>query len=423
MEEITKKISGDRVIWVMVILLAAFSILAVYSSTGSLAYKKQNGNTEFYLLKHGGILLVGFILMYLTYRIPYHYFSKYASYALIFAIVLLMYAIIYASITGRSINNSYRFIMLPFLHVTFQPSDIAKVALIAYIARIMNQKQAVLSKFKEGFWHVLWPVGLICLLVLPGNFSTAALIFIVAFVIFIMGNAYWKHLVILLFSGLILAFSVITVGQEFPNLLPRATTWSNRVINFVKGDELQAEQRLNDPDYQQSEQAKIAIATGGLFGKAPGKSIQRNFLPSAFSDFIWAVIIEEYGLILGGFGLMFIYLIILYRGIRIALACPTIFGTLLAFGITFSIIVQAFVNMAVACGLIPVTGQTLPMISMGGTSIWFTCIMFGMLQSIAKGDKKIDNIQEQHSEENSKEIEDAEEIEENVEIGIEEAVV
>ena len=405
MAEITKKISGDRVIWVMVILLAAFSILAVYSSTGSLAYKKQNGNTEFYLLKHGGIILVGFILMYLTYRIPYHYFSKYALYGLIGAIALLIYAII----NGKTINESYRFIEIPMTHITFQPSDIAKVALYAYIARILNQKQEVLPKFKEGFWHLLWPVGLVCLLVLPGNFSTAALIFLVAFAMFIVGNAYWKHLLILLLSGLILAVSVITIGQEFPNLLPRATTWSDRIVDFVKGDELDAVERLNDPDYQQSEQAKIAIATGGLFGKAPGKSIQRNFLPSAFSDFIWAVIIEEYGLILGGISLMMIYLIILYRGIKIALACPTIFGTLLAFGITFSIILQAFINTAVAAGLMPVTGQTLPMVSMGGTSIWFTCIMFGMLQSIARGDKKIDIVQEEKLVENTEE-----KIEENI---------
>lgn len=380
MEE-SKRITGDRVIWFMVILLAGFSLLAVYSATGSLAFMKQKGNTEFYLIKHGLIILFGLGLMYAVHLIPYHYFAKASILGMAISIPLLLY-----TITGdTSINEAKRWIKIPWINLTFQSSDLAKIALLTYLAWVLHKKQEIIKDFKKGFLPALWPAVVVCLLIFPSNFSTAAIIFAVAFVMYLMGRVPLKYLAQLVVAGLLFLSLAVAVGKNFPDVLPRAGVWADRIISFVTGSDKDIEARLEDPEYQQSEKAKIAIASGGLTGKMPGKSIQRNFLPSAYSDFIYAIIIEEYGFMIGGVLLVLIYLILLFRGIHISLTSKTVFGALLAFGITFSIVFQALINMAVAVGIAPVTGQTLPMLSMGGTSIWFTCISLGMLQSIARG--------------------------------------
>lgn len=380
MDNLAPKVSGDRTIWVVTIILSVISLLVVYSASGSLAFASRGGSAEYYLLKHGLITLAGLALMYVVHKIPYRRFANLSLYVLLLAIILLVFTLF----SDTSINEAKRWIKIPFIGLTFQTSELAKVALIAYVARELHRRQDMLRSFKNGFVYVLWPVIVVALLILPGNFSTSALILLVSFMMFMVGRVYWKHLLALMVAGIILMTSVIVIGKNFPKVFPRAATWNERIMGFLEPKPQDVAARLADPDDFQQEQARIAIANGGLLGLGPGKSIQRNFLPSAYSDFIFAIFIEEYGL-LGGIILVLLYLILLYRGIAIAVRSNTVFSSLLAFGITFSIMVNAYVNMAVAVGIGPVTGQTLPLMSMGGTSVWFTCLMLGMLQSVARG--------------------------------------
>ncbi|MEJ5303881.1 MAG: FtsW/RodA/SpoVE family cell cycle protein [Bacteroidales bacterium] len=381
--------SGDRTIWIVTVMLSIISLLVVYSASYSLAFNSKGSSAEYYLFKHAFITLAGLGLMYWVHKIPYRKFATAALYLLFFAILFLVFLMFFSS---TSINEAKRWIKIPLLGLTFQPSELAKLAIITYVAREMHRRQAILYSFKEGFIHVLWPVVLVVLLILPSNFSTAALIMFVCFMMFLVGGAHWKHLTLLFLGGILLMGSVIFVGKNFPKVFPRAATWNERIMGRLEQKPEDVAARLADPDDFQQEQARIAIANGGLLGRGPGKSIQRNFLPSAFSDFIFAIFIEEYGLI-GGSILLLLYLILLYRGIAIALRSNTIFSSLLAFGITFSILVNAYVNMMVALGIGPVTGQTLPLMSMGGTSLLFTCVMLGMLQSVARGGDAPDTIE------------------------------
>lgn len=376
MEDI-RKIRGDRVIWGVIVLLSVFSLLSVYSASSSLAFSAKGGNTEFYLLKHGMILIMGLGLMYLTHRIPYRYFSKASLLGMYIAVPLLAFTLL----SGTSVNEAKRWIMIPWVNLTFQSSDLAKLVLFAYIARLLHTKREVLTDLRKGFIPLLIPVGIVCILIFPANFSTAALIFLVCFVMMFIGKVPIKFLGGLAGVGILFMVLLIVIGKQAPDLIPRAATWANRIENFGDDDK--------ENDYQ-AEQSKIAIATGGFFGKLPGKSTQRNFLPSAYSDFIFAIIIEEYGL-LGGAFLILLYLTLLFRGIRIALQADHPFGAFLATGITFSLVIQALVNMLVAVGLIPVTGQTLPLVSMGGTSVWFTAISVGMLLSISRNKETEDS--------------------------------
>ncbi|MDO9512656.1 MAG: FtsW/RodA/SpoVE family cell cycle protein [Bacteroidales bacterium] len=369
MEDI-RKIRGDRVIWGIVILLSVFSLLAVYSASSSLAFGSKGGNTEFYLIKHGMILILGLGLMYLTHKIPYRYFSKASLLGMYIAVPLLAFTLL----SGSSVNEAKRWVLIPWINLTFQSSDLAKLILFAFMARLLYTKRALLNDFRKGFLVLLIPVGLVCMLIVPANFSTAILIFMVCFVMMFVGRVPLKFLGGLAVLGIIMILLLLLIGKHAPNLIPRAATWVSRIENFSDNDK--------ENDYQ-AEQSKIAIATGGFFGKLPGKSTQRNFLPSAYSDFIFAIIIEEYGL-LGGAFLILLYMTLLFRGIRIALQADHPFGVYLATGITFGLVFQAMLNMAVAVGLGPVTGQTLPMVSMGGTSVWFTSISVGMLLSISR---------------------------------------
>ena len=378
-----KNIRGDKAVWAVAVLLSIYSILGVYSATGSLAYGKAGNNAEFYMLKQGIILLLGFGLMYVTQLIPYRKFSKASFLGILIALPLL----IYTFIEGASVNSARRWIEIPFTNLTFQSSDVAKIVLITFLAYLLQKKLPQRLNFKVGFLPLLIPVGITCLLILPSNFSTAFIIFVVCLVMMFVGKVRLRYLALLIATGILFFGLVILIGVKFPKTMPRAATWANRLSSWVSTETIS--EKVNSDDHLQSEQAKIAIATGGITGKLPGKSTQRNFLPSAFSDFIFAIIIEEYGLILGGILLILLYIILLFRGIRIALKSDTPFGAILAAGITFSLVFQAMVNMIVAVGIGPVTGQTLPMISMGGTSIWFTCISLGMLQSIARGATQI----------------------------------
>ncbi len=360
---------GDRVIWIVVILLSIFSILAVYSSTGTLAYKYAEGNTERYLLKHLFTFLLSFGLMYGAHRIRYTYYSRLSQIALVIAIPMLLITLV----IGTNLNEASRWLTVPGTTITFQTSDFAKLALIMYVARILSKKQDNIKDFRTAFLPVMIPVLAVCMLILPANFSTAAVLFTTCLFLMFIGRVNMKYIFIMLGTGLLLLSIFVSIALLSKNP-GRVGTWKNRVENFMKED--------GDGNYQ-SQQAKIAIATGGLKGKGPGHSTQRNFLPHPYSDFIYAIIVEEYGLA-GGVLVVTLYIILFYRCVRIAYKSPRAFATLLSVGCGFSLIFQAMINMAVAVNLFPVTGQPLPLVSMGGTSILFTGIAVGIILSISR---------------------------------------
>jgi len=369
MQFLLNKIKGDKIIWLVVIILSVFSLLAVYSSTGTLAYKYQGGNTEYYMIKHFIILVLGLFLMYLAHLVKYTYFSRIFQIALWIAVPLLLLTLF----VGLNLNEARRVLPLPF-GLTFQTSDLAKLTLIMYLARELTKRQEVIKDFKSAFLPIVIPVLIVCFLILPANFSTAAILFTTSLVLMFIGRVSLKHIFSMIAIGVVIMFFMVLIAKSYPNLLPRVGTWISRVENF---------REPNAEENYQVEQAKIAIASGGIVGKMPGNSEQRNFLPHPYSDFIFAIIIEEYGL-LGGLLVVFLYLILLFRAVKIVAKVPRNFGAFLTIGVAFSLVFQAMINMAVAVNLLPVTGQTLPFISMGGTSIWFTSISIGIILSVSK---------------------------------------
>ena len=368
-KELSKYFKGDRLLWIIAVLLAVFSLLAVYSSTGRLAYNHHGGNTEYFLFRQLIIIVVGFGVMYLAHLIPYWYYSRISQLLLYIAIPLLLITLV----SGTTINQASRWLTVPGTGITFQTSDFAKLVLVMFIARKLAKSQDAIQDWEHGFRPIIIPVLLVTLLILPANFSTAAIIFTTAVVIMFIGRVNLKYISILIGSGILLLLILILVASVKPEILPRMETWASRIESF-SGD--------SEENYQ-VKQSKIAIATGGLIGKMPGKSIQRNYLPHPYSDFIFAIIVEEYGAIGGGF-LVLLYLILLFRGIRLANKAPGTFGAFLAIGLSFSLVFQAIINMGVAVNLLPVTGQPLPLVSMGGTSILFSCLNIGIMLSVSR---------------------------------------
>lgn len=361
-----KHIQGDPVIWLVVICLSVISILVVYSATGSLAYKHQGGNTEYYLFRHTIMVVLGLVVMWIAHKIDFRYYSKIARYALIASVPLLFYAWKF----GATINDASRWIVLPFIGIQFQPSDLAKMALVAALAGMLSKRQQKIDDVKETLVPMLAWCGIICGLIAMTNFSTAIMLFLTAMLILFIGRVPIKYLGMLAAVGLLVGVVAIKFGE-------RGGTLINRVEAFIDGTEVP----------YQMEQANIAMANGGVFGLGPGKSIQRNFLPEAFSDFVYAIIIEEYGTI-GGLLVLFLYLVLLYRGMRVVANSDRAFGGLLSAGLTFAIVIQALVNIGVVVGLGPVTGQTLPLISMGGTSMIFTGLSLGIVLSVSRGEQE-----------------------------------
>ncbi len=365
-------LKGDKVIWAIMFLLSLLSILVVYSAVVTLAHKFKQGHTEYYLFKHFVIISLGLLLAYFFHRVKYTVFSRVSQIGFIMSIPLLVYTLL----KGVSAGEASRWLEIPGLGLTFQSSDIAKLMLIMYVARVLTVKTKELQDFKAVLKYLLVPIGIVCALILPANFSTAALLFFNCMLLMFLGGIRVQILAKLFGIFLVFATLFFTWVWLAPETIPggRGQKWKSRIENFKSGD--------TKSNYQ-SEQAKIAIATGGLIGKGPGNSTQRAFLPQASSDFIYAIIIEEYGLLLG-FILLFLYMILLYRGVKIMRDNDKPFGGLLAIGLAFSLVFQALVNMAVAVNLFPVTGQPLPLISMGGTSIWFTMIALGIILSASK---------------------------------------
>jgi len=363
-------LGGDRIIWAVVVLLSLYSILAVYSTSGILVFRNPGSSSAYFAIRHGLFLAAGFIIIYITHLIPYKYFSRLAQLMLVAAIPLLIITLFF----GKNINEASRWLEIPVLGMSFQTSDFAKLALIMFVARVLSQEQENIKDFYRAFLPVIVPVGIICLLILPEDLSTALILFMTCVVMMYIGRIHTKYLGLLFLVGILTISLYITI-VIITEKEGRIGTWQNRIESYFD----------KDVENYQVQQAKIAIASGGFFGKLPGNSTQRNFLPHPYSDFIYAVIIEEYGLLLGGIPLLLLYLILLYRAGVIVRKSTRTFPAFLALGLTLGLVAQAFVHMAVAVNLLPVTGQPLPMISMGGTSMIFTSISIGMILSVSRG--------------------------------------
>ncbi|MDY0780736.1 FtsW/RodA/SpoVE family cell cycle protein [Tenacibaculum sp. IB213877] len=372
MKSIFQHIKGDRAIWAIVAILAIFSFMPVYSASTNLVYVVGNGSTFGHLIKHIVLLIFGFAIIYGTHKIPYRYFSGGSVLMIPVVIVLLLFTLAQGTIIGGA--NASRWIKIPFVGVGFQTSTLAGLVLMAYVSRYLAKNKEKKIEFKESLINLWLPVGLILILILPANFSTTAIIFSMVLMLAFIGGYPLKYIGYILGMGLFGLMFFVLVAKAFPGAMPnRVNTWQSRIESFWKGDAQE--------DYQ-VEKAKIAIATGGVTGKGPGKSVQKNFLPQSSSDFIYAIIVEEYGLA-GASIVIFIYFLLMFRILIAARKATTIFATLLVIGVGFPIIFQAIINMAVAVNLFPVTGQTLPLISSGGTSIWMTCFALGMILSVS----------------------------------------
>jgi cell division protein FtsW len=369
---ILQHIKGDRTIWAIVAILGIFSFMPVYSASTNLVYVVGSGSTLGYLVKHMVLLIMGFAIIYGVHKIPYRYFSGGSVLMLPVVILLLIFTLAQGTTIGGA--NASRWIRIPFVGIGFQTSTLAGLVLMVYVARYFAKNKEKVINFKESLWQFWLPVGLILILILPANFSTTAIIFTMLILVAFIGGYPLKFIGYILGMSLLgLAFFVL-IAKAFPDAMPnRVQTWQNRIENFSKTEDVE--------DYQ-VEKAKIAIATGGLVGVGPGKSIQKNFLPQSSSDFIFAIIVEEYGLI-GGVGIVFVYFLLFFRVFIVVKKTTTVFGTLLVIGVGVPIIFQAAINMAVATNIFPVTGQTLPLISSGGTSIWMTCFALGMILSVS----------------------------------------
>ena len=387
MNKIFQHIKGDKAIWAVVTLLALFSFLPVYSSSSNLAYLYGDGNTFRFLLKHFAHLVLGFAILYGVHKVPYHYFKGLSVIGLPIVFVLLVVTMTQGTTIGGA--NASRWIRVPFVGVTFQTSTLASVVLLTYVARYLSKIKDKTVTFKETLLPLWMPVFMILALILPANFSTTAIIFTMIIVLLFVGGYPKKYLGIIILAGALALTLFVLTAKAFPDVFPnRVDTWMSRIDNFIDGEETQA-------DYQ-IEKAKIAIASGGTLGLGPGKSIQKNFLPQSSSDFIYAIIVEEFGLI-GALFLMSLYLFLLFRFVIVAHKANTIFGKLLVIGVGLPIVFLALINMAVAVELFPVTGQTLPLISSGGSSIWMTCLAIGMVLSVsAKREVIINEDQEEN---------------------------
>lgn len=357
-----KNLKGDPMMWFVVIVLSLFSIVVVYSATGSLAYKMMGGDTEYYLLKHSALVFLSLFSMWIVHKIDYRYYSRLSRLLLWISVPLLLFTWKF----GTNINEASRWLTIPVVNQAFQPSDLAKLALLITLASMLGKRQKDIHDFQKAIIPMLLWVGLICGLIAMTNISTAVLLFLTCLLLLFLGRVSVKYLAMLVLIGGLAGASAIYFGQ-------RGDTAISRVENF-----------FDDDISFQAQQANVAIATGGLFGKGPGQSDQRNYLPYPYSDFVYAIILEEYGLV-GGLLVLFLYLMLLYRGMKAAFSSERPYGGLLSAGLSFALVLQAMVNMGVVVGLGPITGLTLPLLSMGGTSQLFTGIALGMIISVSRG--------------------------------------
>ncbi|MFV8332363.1 FtsW/RodA/SpoVE family cell cycle protein [Flavobacterium sp. GSP14] len=380
MKQLVSNLKGDKGIWSFVALLALFSFMPVFSASSNLAYIGQGtGNTLGYLVKHIVHICIGFTIIFMVHKVPYHYFKAISKGALYIVWILLAYTLIKGTVIAGA--NASRWIQVPFIGVTFQTSTLAAMVLFIFVARYLSKTRTVPITFKSSIWELWLPVFITLLFILPANFSTTALIFSMVLMLVFIGKYPLRYIGIVVGSGIVFLTFFILIAKAFPDAFPnRVDTWISRIDNFTSD-------KPDEDDYQ-IEKAKIAIASGKIYGLGPGKSVQKNFLPQSSSDFIFAIIVEEYGLV-GGLGVLALYLLLLFRFVIASHKANSLFGKLVVVGLGFPMIFQAMVNMAVAVELLPVTGQTLPLISSGGSSIWMTCFALGIIISVTKKEEEI----------------------------------
>ncbi|MHB0755127.1 FtsW/RodA/SpoVE family cell cycle protein [Polaribacter sp. M15] len=384
MKTIFRHIKGDKAIWALVAILAISSFMPVYSAKTNILYVTGLSSAFTHLMKHFVLLFMGFGIIYGVHKVPYRYFSGGSVLMLPVVIVLLIFTLMQGTIKEGA--NASRWIEVA--GVGFQTSTLAGLVLMVYVARYLAKNKEKQIKFKESIWQLWLPVSIILMLILPANFSTTAIIFAMILTVSFIGGYPVKYLAFILGAGIIALSIFILIAKAFPDAMPnRVQTWESRITNFFPSDEVEEGQtegtgKTKNTENYQVQKAKIAIATGGVVGVGPGKSVQKNFLYASESDFIYAIIVEEFGL-LGGLTVILIYFLLLFRFFIVIKKTTTIFGTLLVVGAGLPIIFQAIINMAVATNLFPVTGQTLPLLSSGGTSIWMTCFALGMILSVS----------------------------------------
>lgn len=381
MKQLINNLKGDKGIWSFVALLALFSFMPVFSASSNLAYLGQGtGNTFGYLVKHLAHICIGFAIIYWVHKVPYHYFRAISKASLYIVWLLLAYTLVKGTVIAGA--NASRWIQVPFIGITFQTSTVASIVLFIFVARYLSKARTVPITLKTSIIELWVPVFITLILILPANFSTTALIFSMVLMLVFIGKYPFRYIAVVVGTGILFLTFFILISKAFPDskFFSRVGTWGNRIENFTTD-------KPDEDDYQ-IEKAKIAIASGNFYGLGPGKSVQKNFLPQSSSDFIYAIIVEEYGL-LGGLGVLGMYLLLLFRFVIASHKANTLFGKLVVIGLGFPMIFQAMINMAVAVELLPVTGQTLPLISSGGSSIWMTCFALGIIINVTKKEEEI----------------------------------
>ncbi len=375
---IRKYIGGDRIIWAVIVVLSLYSLLSVYSTSGILVFRNPGSSPTYYVFRHGVLLVAGLFMVYLTHLIPYRYFSRLSQLFVIIAVPLLIATLFF----GEDVNQASRRLEVPVFGFTFQTSDFAKLALIMYVARLLSQKQNEIKDLKKAFLPIIIPIGIVCVLIMPEDLSTALILLTTCVILMYIGRIKTSQLILLCLAGIFVIGSYAGISM-LAEKEGRVGTWQSRIESYFG----------KETENYQVEQAKIAVASGGILGKFPGNSTQRNFLPHSYSDFIYAVIIEEYGLLLGGIPILLMYLILLYRAGVLVRKSTRTFPAFLAVGLTLGLVLQAMVHMAVAVNLLPVTGQPLPLVSMGGTSRILTSVSLGIILSVSKGIKEQQGIE------------------------------
>jgi cell division protein FtsW len=381
MKKLISNLKGDKVIWSFVALLALFSFMPVFSASSNLAYMNHGtGNTVSYLLTHLAHIFMGFLIIYGVHKVPYNYLKGLSLILLPLVWLLLAFTLLKGTVIGGA--NASRWLKVPFVGISFQPSTFAAVVLFVFVARYLSKKRENPITFKSSLLELWAPVFITLAFILPANFSTTALIFSMVLMLVFVGKYPLKYIGFVIGTGVVFMLFFILLSKTFPEsqFFSRVGTWTSRMENFTTN-------KSEENNYQITK-AKIAIASGKIYGLGPGKSVQKNFLPQSSSDFIYAIIVEEYGLI-GGLGVLILYLLLFFRFVVAAHKANTMFGKLLVVGLGFPIIFQALINMCVAVELLPVTGQTLPLISSGGSSIWMTCAAIGIIISVTKKDEEI----------------------------------
>lgn len=369
MKGIFTYLKGDKVIWMIVLILSLLSFISVYSFTPILT-KPGIIEEESFLLKHVMMIVTGFALMFYVHNINFKYFSRISQIGIWLAVALLFITLV----SGVKINSAERWLHIPVLNINFQTSDFAKIILLVFVARMVTVNREKLDDFKEGIVPILIPALLIIGLILPQNFSTAALVFAMILILMFIGNVPIKHIALIIGGAIVLFLLMILIAKVYPDFLPRLETWTNRLFNY----------NTEDPTKQwQTNNALMAIDNGGVFGRGPGNGQMKLIIPEAYADFVFASFVEEFGMIGGGF-LVMLFLILFYRIVRIASKCESVFGSLVVIGLGLNLMFMTLINMLVCTELIPVTGQNIPLISMGGTSTWFTCISLGIIQSVSR---------------------------------------